>query len=110
MKSLFKRRTKNHDASIVGAELPWKSCLAVCSKCARKVKAMDGEKTKLRVALKALVALRGLRKEIRPVDITCLDVCPENKIVVAHLEPHGVTLRIVGPDAKPEQVLREFGF
>jgi len=110
VKSLFKRRTKKHDDSIAGTERPWESCLAVCSKCARKVKAMDGDKTKLRVGLKTLVSLRGLKKKLRPVDITCLDVCPEDKIVVAHMTPGGVTLKIVGPDAKPEQVLSEFGF
>ncbi len=110
MKSLFKRRTKKHDDSVAGAEQPWQSCLAVCTKCARKVKAMDGDKTRLRVGLKALVTLRGLKKKIRPVDISCLDVCPDDKIVVAHMAPGGVTLKIIGPDAKPEQVLREFGF
>lgn len=110
MKSLFKRRTKKYDDSVTGADQPWQSCLAVCSKCARKVKAMDGDKTKLRVGLKALVTMRGLKKKLRPVDITCLDVCPENKIVVAHMAPQGVTLKVVGPDTKPEQVLREFGF
>jgi hypothetical protein len=71
---------------------------------------MDGEKTKLRVGLKALLAIRELKQKLRPVDITCLDICPENKIVVAHIAPTGVTVKIVGPDTNPEQVLREFGF
>lgn len=107
---LFKRRTKKHDDSIAEGEQPWQGCIAVCSKCARKVKAMDGDKTKLRVALKALITLRGLKKQVRPVDITCLDVCPEDKITVAHFTREGVKIRNVGPATKAEQVLREFGF
>ncbi len=71
---------------------------------------MDGDKTQLRVGLKALVGLRGLKDKLRPVDITCVDVCPDDKIVVAHLAPQGVKLRIVGPNASPEQVLSEFGY
>lgn len=107
---LFKRRTRKYDASITAVNPPWESCLAVCMKCARKVKAMDGDKTQLRVGLKALVTLRGLKKKIRPVDISCLDVCPEEKIVVALMAPREVRCKIVGPDATPEQILREFGF
>lgn len=109
MQSLFKRRRRKPDHSFADAQQPWQACLAVCSKCARKVRAIDGDKTKLRAGLKTLVALRGLRKKLRPVDVTCLDVCPDNRIVVAHMTPQGVSLKIVGRDAKPDEVLREFG-
>ena len=110
MRSLFKRRTKKHDDSVTGAEQPWENCIAVCTKCARKARAMDGDKTKLRVGLKALIGLRGLKKKVRPVDVSCLDVCPDDKIIVAHMTPTGTTLKQVGPGVKPEQVLREFGY
>lgn len=107
---LFKRRTKKHDTSIAPGEAPWQSCIAVCSKCARKVKGMHGDKTKLRVALKALIALRGIKKTVRPVDVSCLDICPENKIVVMHLSGPGNRVLLVGPETPPENILGELGY
>ncbi|AFM12088.1 hypothetical protein Turpa_1440 [Turneriella parva DSM 21527] len=106
----FKRRTKNLHGTIAEAEAPWQNCIGVCSKCARKLKAMEGDKTRLRVALKALVAERGLKKKVRAVDVTCLDVCPENSITVAHFTRSSIRVMNVGGGAAPEAILQEFGY
>ncbi len=105
---IFKRRTKHHDKGITGAEAPWQNCLAVCSKCARKVKAMQGDKTQLRVQLKALIAAKGIKKLVRAVDVSCLDVCPENKITVALFSETGAQITEVGPGTEAQQILSHF--
>ena len=107
-KILFKRRTKAQDKSIAADEAPWQSCIAVCSKCARKVRRMDGDKTRLRVQLKALIAAKGIKKLARAVDVSCLDVCPENKITVARFSPQGTEVINVGPHTEAEQILKQF--
>lgn len=106
----FKPRTKKSHDGLTEAEAPWQSCLGVCSKCARKLKAMDGDKTRLRVGLKALIGLRGIKKQVRAVDVTCLDVCPENSITVAHFNESSIRVINVGGDAAPEAILKEFGY
>lgn len=88
----------------------WQACLAVCMKCAGKLKAMQEDKTQLRVALKSLVEERGLKEKVRPVDISCLDICPQDKIVVAHFAAGQIALKTVGAQTTPEEVLREFGY
>ena len=105
---IFKRRTKHHDKGIEASEAPWHNCLAVCSKCARKVKAMDGDKTKLRVQLKALIAAKGIKKQVRAVDVSCLDVCPEGKITVALFTEKGAQITNVGPGTEAQQRLEHF--
>lgn len=107
---IFKRRTKNEDKGIDASEAPWQNCIVVCSKCARKVHAMDGDKTRLRVQLKALIALKGIKKQVRAVDISCLDVCPEKKITVAHFSKNGNQILNVGPGAKAQDILERFRF
>lgn len=106
----FKRRTKEFHDGLAEAEAPWQTCIGVCSKCARKVNAMDGDKTRLRVGLKALIGLRGIKKQVRAVDVTCLDVCPENSITVAHFSKSSIRVINVGRDATPEAILKEFGY
>lgn len=107
---LFKRRTKHLHDSLTVAEAPWQTCIGVCNKCARKLKVMDGDKTRLRVGLKALIGLRGIKKQVRAVDVTCLDVCPENSITVAQFSASAIRVINVGRDATPEAVLKEFGY
>jgi len=107
---VFRRRTKQRDASIAESEAPWQDCLAVCYKCARKVRAMDGDKTKLRIALKALIGLKGLKSVVRPVDISCLDVCPEKKITVARFRDGKAEIINVGPHVDPAEILKRFGY
>ena len=105
---IFKRRTKHHDKSIEASEAPWQNCLAVCSKCARKVRAMDGDKTRLRVQLKALIAAKGIKKKVRAVDVSCLDVCPENKITVTLFTEQGAQVTNVGAGTEAQQILDHF--
>lgn len=107
---LFKRRTKTIEEAVTVAEAPWQSCIGVCSKCARKLKAMDGDKTRLRVGLKSLIASRGLKKQVRAVDVTCLDVCPENSITIAHFTQSSIRVINAEKDAAPEKILRELGY
>ncbi len=107
---LFKRRTKKIHDSLVEGAAPWQNCIGVCSKCARKVHAMDGDKTRLRVALKALTGLRGIKKQVRTVDVSCLDVCPENSITVAHFTRSSIRVINVGRDIAPDAILKEFGY
>lgn len=107
---LFKRRTKKIHDSLVEGDAPWQGCIGVCSKCARKVHAMDGDKTRLRVALKALVSLRGLKKQVRAIDVSCLDVCPENSIAIAHFTESSIRVINVGRDIAPDAILKDFGY
>lgn len=105
---IFKRRTKHHDKGIEASEAPWQNCLAVCNKCARKVKAMDGDKTRLRVELKTLIAAKGIKKKVRAVDVSCLDVCPEDKITVTLFTEKGAQVTNVGPGTGAQQILDHF--
>ena len=105
---IFKRRTKHHDKGIEASEAPWQNCLAVCNKCARKVKAMDGDKTRLRVQLKALIAAKGIKKKLRAVDVSCLDVCPEDKITVTLFTEQGAKVPNVGSGTDAQQSLDHF--
>lgn len=105
---LFWRKKVVDNTNIEASSAPWQGCIAVCSKCARKVRAMEGDKTRLRVALKALIKDRGLKKLVRPVDSSCLDVCPEGLITVAHFSPHGTQIVNVGSTADPQAILSHF--
>lgn len=105
----LKRRTISQDASLNTIEAPWQGCIAVCTKCSKKVRAMDGDKTRLRVALKALITLKGIKKQVRAVDCSCMDICPENKITVAHFTERGVHVINAGPAVTAQQILDEFG-
>ena len=69
---------------------------------------MDGDKTRLRVQLKALIAAKGIKKHVRAVDVSCLDVCPENKITVALFSANGPKITNVGPAAEAQQILEYF--
>jgi len=107
---LFLRKKVVENKSIQPATPPWQGCIAVCSKCARKLGGIDGEKTRLRVALKALIATRGLKKQVRAVDSSCFDFCPEGLITVAHFTPTGVQMLNVGATAEADSVLNELGY
>lgn len=106
----MEHRTTNSIPGINTAELPWQSCIAVCQKCAGKLNAMDGEKTKLRVALKELIAERGLKKTVRAVDASCFDLCPDDKITVMHFTAAGVRAVDVEAQVPAPDVLRGFGY
>lgn len=106
----FKRRTKSVDPGIGQAEPPWQNVIAVCTKCSGKIGAMDGDKTCLRVALKELVGELGLKERVRPVDISCLDICPEGKVTVAHFTARGHHIIDVEAKTPPRQILSEFGY
>lgn len=97
-------------ADILDTTHPWQNTIAVCTKCSGKIGQMDGDKTKLRVALKALVKERGIKNTVRPVDISCLDICPENKITVAHFTEKGIETVVVESSVTPEEILRRFGY
>ena len=71
---------------------------------------MDGEKTRLRVALKELIAGRDLKKKVRAVDASCFDICPEGKITVMHFTPTGPRAFNADPEAGAGQVIGEFGY
>lgn len=106
----MEHRTTNQADGIVAAEAPWQNCIAVCQKCAGKLNAMDGEKTRLRVALKELIADRQLKKKVRAVDASCFDLCPEGKITVIHFTPAGSRPVNVESTTSAPDVLREFGY
>jgi len=92
------------------AQPPWQTCIAVCNKCANKVGQLDGDKTRLRVALKALIAERGLKEKVRAVDSSCFDVCPEDRITVAHFTPQGIHMITIPPAFTATEILTEFGY
>ncbi|MBS0618488.1 MAG: hypothetical protein JSR44_09880 [Spirochaetes bacterium] len=94
----------------LAAKAPWQSCIAVCSKCAKKIGQLDGDKTRLRVALKALIAERGLKEKVRAVDSSCFDICPENRITVAHFTPQGIRMITVPSTITAAAILAEFGY
>jgi predicted metal-binding protein len=106
----FKRRTKSKDSSIGHAKPPWQNVIAVCTKCSGKIGAMEGDKTCLRIALKELAGELGLRERVRPVDISCLDLCPEGKITVAHFTARGHRIIDVESKIPPRRILEEFGY
>ncbi|HRP68379.1 MAG TPA: hypothetical protein PLY93_02490 [Turneriella sp.] len=91
-------------------QTPWQNCIAVCSKCSRKLNAMDKDKTCLRAGLKALIKERGLKNKVRAVDSSCFDICPEGRIVVVHFTENGITPITVTTDTAPTEVLSQFGY
>ncbi|MBV6493896.1 MAG: hypothetical protein LDLANPLL_01920 [Turneriella sp.] len=96
--------------NIENSEPPWQNCIAVCFKCAQKIGAVDADKTQLRVALKSLVAERGLKERVRPVDSSCFDICPEERITVIHFTRNGVDATTVDSKTTPHEVLSRFGY
>jgi hypothetical protein len=106
----MEHRTTNSMTHLLSSEAPWQSCIAVCQKCAGKLNAMDGEKTKLRVALKELIAERDLKKKVRAVDASCFDLCPEQKITVMHFTAGGVRAYNAEAQVTAPEILREFGY
>jgi hypothetical protein len=107
---IMDHRTTTLSDRISTAEAPWQNCIAVCQKCAGKLNAMDGEKTKLRIALKELIAERDLKKTVRAVDASCFDICPEEKITVMHFTPRGAYAISVEAQVAAPEILREFGY
>lgn len=102
---------------VLAQNAPWKSCIAVCQKCAGKLNALEdrqpddlaGAKTRLRAGLKELIAERDLKKEVRAVDTSCLDVCPEGLITVAHFEPEKIRILNVESSVTPAEILEALG-
>lgn len=103
-------RTTDSPEGIIDAEAPWQNCIAVCQKCAGKLGVMDGEKTKLRAALKELIAQRGLKKTVRAVDASCFDICPEEKISVLHFTRGGLRAYNAEAQVGAPEILRAFGY
>lgn len=101
----FEQRTRSE-----AKKRPWQNLIGVCYKCAGKLGAMDGDKTRLRVALKELIAEKGLKEQVRPVDVSCLDICPEGKITVAHFTDGGTALTEVAAETPAAEVLRNLGY
>ena len=106
----MEHRTTNIANDILPVTAPWQSCIAVCQKCAGKLDQMDGDKTKLRVALKELIAARDLKKTVRAVDASCFDLCPEGKITVMHFTRDGVRAYNAEVQVTAPEILREFGY
>ncbi|MCX7631866.1 MAG: hypothetical protein N2Z22_00885 [Turneriella sp.] len=89
----------------------WENCIAICSKCAGKIGQMEQDKTRLRVALKEEIQrLMGENAVVRPVDISCLGICPEEKIAIAHFKPNGIETFLAEPDCMASQVLAYLGY
>lgn len=105
----MEHRTNEPPHHIISAESPWQSCIAVCQKCAGKLNAMEGEKTKLRVELKELIAARALKKKVRAVDASCFDLCPEGKITIMHFAPQGVVAVNADLATTAPEILAHFG-
>ena len=106
----MERRTTEAPQNIISADAPRQSCIAVCQKCAGKLNLMDGEKSRLRVALKELIALKDLKKKVRAVDASCFDLCPEGKITVIHFTPQGVTAVNADAEVTAPELLTRFGY
>ncbi|GAC1301093.1 MAG: hypothetical protein NVSMB19_08820 [Vulcanimicrobiaceae bacterium] len=75
------------------ARPPWDAALIVCRKC-------DGYDKSLRRDVKEALAAAGLRKRVRVVESSCLDVCPKRGTTVVIATPDGSDVAIVPADVR----------
>jgi predicted metal-binding protein len=69
---------------ITRASGPWSEALLVCRKCSKKLGGgfgPDDDETLVRV-LKQLLRDSKRRREVRVIEVGCLDICPKQAVVV----------------------------
>lgn len=59
----------------------WSDVLFICAECMRR--GDDDELSSLRKWLKRELKSRGLKKRLRVVECSCLDLCPKRGVVLA---------------------------
>jgi predicted metal-binding protein len=61
---------------------PWNTVLLLCGKCARKMDGGYGPKGKdtLRSALRTELSAKGLRRQVRIIETSCIGVCPKKAV------------------------------
>ena len=62
---------------------PWSEVVLICAKCAAKLGRGRKGRTELRGEIKHALKHRGLGKQVRVVETTCLDLCPKNGQTIA---------------------------
>ncbi len=80
---------KKHSAitgQIIAAAGPWSTLLIACRKCGDKLGGGFGPKGKddLADAYRQVLRDRGRRREVRILEVGCLDVCPKGGVTVMH--------------------------
>jgi predicted metal-binding protein len=82
------------ETNLEAVEVPWSSLLiSICLKCGKKFDLPQEENPSevLRQNVKTLINERGLKKEVRVVTSSCLNVCPKERLTVVasydHKEP-----------------------
>jgi predicted metal-binding protein len=103
----FSKNDAHGVVDYIPSNRPWSRCLAICEKCATKAGVMDADKSKLRVELKQLIADRQIKDQIRAVDVSCLDICPEGLIAVALFTENQIRTFNVSPKITGVEVLRK---
>ncbi len=77
-------RDKTITGEITVATGPWSESLLVCRKCSKKLGGgfgPDGD-APLAGALKQILRDRKLRRQVRIIQVGCLDICPKKAVVV----------------------------
>ena len=89
----------------------WSHAILVCKKCSRKAKKRGitfGKAGKtLPKALKAeLGTKKGRKASLGIVEVSCLDICPKNGVVLVDSRTPG-QWRLIGPDADMGELARQ---
>ncbi|MEI1277279.1 hypothetical protein V6Z05_03050 [Leptospira venezuelensis] len=93
--SLFQGREQLPVQDIEYVAANWEAAILVCSKCAMKIKGeTDGKRTRLKSELKDALRSEGIR-DIRVLEVGCLDVCERNKIAIVFSENPKLSKKIL---------------
>lgn len=90
---------------IISALGPWTDALLVCRKCGKKLGGgfgPDGDES-LAGVLKEALRDRGRRRQVRVIQVGCLDICPRKGVVVVRGDAPG-DMMIVPEGLDPEQI------
>ncbi|MGB3806853.1 MAG: (2Fe-2S) ferredoxin domain-containing protein [Erythrobacter sp.] len=89
----------------------WSHAILVCKKCSKKAKkrglrfGKDGD-TLPKALKKSLGTKKGRKAPLGLVEVSCLDICPKNGVVVVDTRTPG-QWRIVGTDADMDELARQ---
>jgi len=89
----------------------WSHAILVCKKCSKKVRkrgvrfGKDGDALP-KALRKSLGAKKGRKSPLGLVEVSCLDICPKNGVVLVDTRTPG-QWRIIKPDADIDELARQ---
>ncbi len=89
----------------------WSHAILVCKKCSKKAKKRGAHfgrqgDTLPKALKKSLGAKKGRKAPLGLVEVSCLDICPKNGVVLVDTRTPG-QWRIIRPDADIDELARQ---